>query len=189
MKSNKKVFTSECVTLSSKTFSKSLNFSIDNITLFAKNNHSFLLSTNNKYTNIGFTYLSKQELENFKTISNNSNTNYKKVDNLKSPTTFCCDNLFSSTDTIPRSAYLYTSKSSKNLEFKSLNLKDVVQEVVPKKNVTINDFSKHKLLKIKSDTSSIGIIKNVKYFNHIPNIVEKNTPIDVDRSIFLNHKI
>ena len=56
------------------------------------------------------------------------------------------------------------------------------------KNVKIKYVLKHKQLKIKSDTSSVAIKKDVNYFNHIPNIIKKNAPTDEEHSTFLNYK-
>jgi len=197
MKSNKKVFLLKDSILSSKIFKFSLNFRSDVTTIFEKNNYSFWTSINYKYTNLGLKSFFNMKQKNDKTIPNDSKIlfAYKKTNsyilktNLKSPTTFFCDDYFSSTSTTSISTSWYSPKLSKSLELISLNLKDVVQEVVHNKKVKINDLLKFKFITNKSDISSVEIIKSVNSINYIPNVIKKITTMDEDSSKFFNYKI
>ena len=182
MKSNKKVFLLKCDTLSSKSYTQYLNFRIDTTTLFTKNNH----------TNIEFKSFFNRKLGNFKTVFSSYKTtitNYQKIDNvivnnIKYSTSFTFENSFP----LYKTTNDYITISSKSIELTALNLKDDLRKAAPKKNVKIKYVLKHKQLKIKSDTSSVAIKKDVNYFNHIPNIIKKNAPTDEEHSTFLNYK-
>ena len=80
-------------------------------------------------------------------------------------------------------------KKHTNIELTPFNLKNLAHFKTSKKSTKSIDILKFKLIIKKRDTSSIEIIKNVNYFNYIPNVFKKNASMAEDISINSNYII